>query len=85
MMCQVTKLKQERVEGEGQLKRAKQELQTAQVELNKSASYYREAKSQIQMLSKEKGKRGREGDMEGMRKESGREERWKKGARLSDG
>lgn len=45
----------ERTEMEVQMKRLKQELQTAQLEINKTIGQYKEAQTQIQMLSKEKG------------------------------
>ena len=41
---------------EMQMKRLKRELQTAQLEMNKTASQYKEAQNQIEMLGKEKGK-----------------------------
>ena len=47
----------ERADIEVQMMRLRSELQTAQLELNKTASQYKEAQNQIQMLSKEKGKK----------------------------
>ena len=52
----MAQLEKEQAENELQLKRLKQELHTAQLELNKTASQCKEAQNQIQMLSKEKGK-----------------------------
>ncbi|CAI8046659.1 Disks large homolog 2 [Geodia barretti] len=55
LKSKVTQLDKERVEMEMQMKRLKHELQTAQLEMNKTASQYKEAQNQIDMLGKEKG------------------------------
>ena len=56
LSLQVSQLDKERGEMEQQMKRLKQELHTAQLEMNKTSNQYKEAQNQIQMLSKEKGK-----------------------------
>ena len=53
----MAQLDKEKAEMELQMKRLKHELQTAQLEMNKSAGKYKEAQNQIEMLSKEKGKK----------------------------
>ena len=55
MTHQMSQLENERAEQELQMKRLKQELHTAQLELNKSATNFKDAQNQIQMLSKERG------------------------------
>jgi chromosome segregation ATPase len=55
LKSKVAQLDKERVEMEMQMKRLKRELQTAQLEMNKTASQYKEAQNQIEMLGKEKG------------------------------